>query len=261
MAGGAGDSGAVGASRARPFAGTGEGGMPHRNARAPAIAGVTPATGPTPPTTSGARAPATTGTPLVPPAAREGVLRGFGVGRGPPVDTRSDGPVKVTSTAPSVSVRYVRSATVASRSSVAGAGWPYEFPAPAETTATLGRTASRNAWVLADFEPWWATFSRSTGGSPRASSSGSTPSSTSPMSRNRCGPTSPSSTIETLLIDAPPSGGRSGTRLKSGQSTRRRIESTVNRSPVDNRPCGVPPAASVSLQASYPAPGPRIPGS
>lgn len=135
------------------------------------------------------------------------------------------------------------------------------LPAPADATATFGRAASRNGWVLAVFEPWWATFRRSTDGIPRASNSGSTPCSTSPISRNRWGPTSPSSTIETLLIDVPPSGGRSGTRFGSGQRTRSRIESRVRRSPVDSRPCGGPPFASTLLQASYPGPGPTIPGS
>ncbi len=181
---------------------------------------------------------------------RVGVARGFGVGRGPLVATRSAWPVNVTSTAPSVSVRYVRPATLASRSIVAGAGWPYGFPAPADATATFGRAASRNACVLAVFEPWWATLRRSTGGIPRSSSSGSTPSSTSPIRRNRCDPTSPSSTIETLLIDAPPSGGRSGTRFGSGQRTRNRIESSVSRSPVERRPRGGPPFASTWSQAS-----------
>ena len=53
-----------------------------------------------------------------------GVLRGFGAGRGPFAETRRPWPVKVTSTVPSVSVRYVRSAIAASRWSVDGAGWP-----------------------------------------------------------------------------------------------------------------------------------------
>ena len=57
--------------------------------------------------------------------------------------------------------------------SVARAGWPYVLPAPAEATATRGRTASTNAWVVAVRLPWWATLRRSTRGRPRASSAGS----------------------------------------------------------------------------------------
>lgn len=74
-------------------------------------------------------------------------------GRGPDVFTRIDCPSSATSTVPSVSVRYVRPASSCSRSIVAGAGWPYGLPAPADATATLGRTRSRNARVLAVFDP------------------------------------------------------------------------------------------------------------
>jgi hypothetical protein len=251
-----GDSGAVGGSAGASFDVIEDAGRPHRNAGAGArlvavirvipvipvvaAAAVASVAGPT----SAVAAPAAL------PVDRGAVLRGFGEGRGPPVETRSELPAKATSTAPSVSVRKVRPATPARRSRVAGAGWPYELPAPADTTATFGRAASRNGSVLAVLEPWWATLRRSTVGIPRARSSGSTPSSTSPMRRNRCGPISPSSTIETLLIAVPPSGGRSGTRFGSGQSTRNRIESSVSRSPVESRPCGVPPPSSTSLQAS-----------
>jgi hypothetical protein len=61
--------------------------------------------------------------------------------------------VKVTSTVPFVSVRYVFPAIAARRWIVDGAGCPYGFPAPAETTATFGRAASRNGSVDAVFEP------------------------------------------------------------------------------------------------------------
>lgn len=219
-AGGGGASGATGGSRTSRSGAGSTAGTPHRKDAA---------RGPRPPA-AGALAVA------------RGVARGFGVGLGPLVATRTPWPVNVTSTDPSPSVRYVARATASSRASVSGVGWPYGLPAPAETTATRGRTADRNASVEAVLEPWWATFSRSTVGSPRATSSGSTPSSASPISRNRCGPTSPSSTIETLLIDVPPSGGCSGTRFGSGHRTRNRIESTVSRSPVDSRPRGGPPS-------------------
>jgi len=76
-----------------------------------------------------------------------------GVTRGPLVRTRIAPPSNATSTVPSVSVRYVRRASSASRSIVAGAGWPYGLPAPAETTATFGWTACRNARVVAVREP------------------------------------------------------------------------------------------------------------
>ena len=77
-----------------------------------------------------------------------------GVWRGPLVFTRIADPSNATSTVPSVSVRYVVSAIARSRSIVDGAGWPYGFPAPAETIAKRGRTASRNASVVAVLDPW-----------------------------------------------------------------------------------------------------------
>jgi hypothetical protein len=55
--------------------------------------------------------------------------------------------VRSTSTEPSVSVRRTCGTRALSRAIVAGAGWPYGFPAPAETTATDGATASRKAGV------------------------------------------------------------------------------------------------------------------
>ena len=73
--------------------------------------------------------------------------------RGPVVRTLTDGPSNETSTVPSVSVRYVARAIAWSRSIVAGAGCPYGLPLPDETTATRGRTASRNAGVLEVREP------------------------------------------------------------------------------------------------------------
>ena len=220
-----GASGATGGRMTRPGDPGVAGGIPHRNRTGGEIAD--------------SRAAA---------AARSGVGRGRV--RGPAVLTRSPPLSIATSTAPSVSVRYVRPASSWSRSSVAGAGWPYGLPAPDDTTATDGRTASRNSRVDAVPDPWWATFSRSTCGSPRARSSGSTPSSISPASRNLRPATSPRSTIETLLIPVPVSLGRSGTRLGSGQSTRNRIASRVSRSPVERRPCGGPPSARTADHAS-----------
>jgi hypothetical protein len=54
---------------------------------------------------------------------------------------------RVISTVPSSSVRKTLAPCSRSRAIVPGAGWPYGFPAPADATATLGRTASRNASV------------------------------------------------------------------------------------------------------------------
>ena len=75
-----------------------------------------------------------------------------------------------------------------------------------------------------------------------------------PRCRRRAGTvrpaTSPRSTIETLLMPVPVSGGRSGTRFGSGQSTRNRIASSVSRSPVESRPCGGPPSARTAAHAS-----------
>ncbi len=73
----------------------------------------------------------------------------------------------VTATEPSVSVRRTRAPVAARRSIVERAGWPYGLPAPAETIATRGRTASRKAGVEAVALPWWATLRMSIGGRPR----------------------------------------------------------------------------------------------
>jgi hypothetical protein len=96
-----------------------------------------------------------TRTAPVTPTARvaTGVDPALPVDRAPPAFTRMAAPSKATSTVPSVSVRYVRPASSCSRSMVDGAGWPYGLPAPAETTATRGWTASRNGLVLAVREP------------------------------------------------------------------------------------------------------------
>ena len=56
---------------------------------------------------------------------------------------------KVTVTVPSTSVRYTLAPVATSRSTVARVGCPYGLSAPAEAMATRGRTASRNASVLA----------------------------------------------------------------------------------------------------------------
>jgi hypothetical protein len=56
-------------------------------------------------------------------------------------------------TVPSRSVRRTRAPAAASLSRVAFAGWPYGLPAPAEATATRGRTASTNGWVVAVLLP------------------------------------------------------------------------------------------------------------
>jgi len=90
-----------------------------------------------------------------------------------------------TVTDPSTSVRYTRAPVAANRSSVRRAGWPYGLPVPADATAIFGRTAARKASVVAVLLPWWATLSRSTGGSPSANNDGSTSCSTSPASRKR----------------------------------------------------------------------------
>ena len=65
---------------------------------------------------------------------------------------------------------------------------------------------------------------------------GSTSSSTSPVSRTRRPSTSPSRTIETSLIPRPESGGSRGTVRGSGQSTSNRMSSTASRSPVTSVP-------------------------
>lgn len=69
--------------------------------------------------------------------------------RGPSVRTVIPDPSKPTTTVPSRSVRSIRAPTATSRSIVAFDGCPYGFPAPADATATLGRTASTNACVVA----------------------------------------------------------------------------------------------------------------
>jgi len=56
---------------------------------------------------------------------------------------------------------------------------------------------------------------------------GSISSSISPVRRNRRAPTDPSSTIETLLIPVPSSGGSSGISPAIGQSTVIAISSTA----------------------------------
>ena len=69
--------------------------------------------------------------------------------RAPSVRTVIPVPSKPTTTVPSRSVRSTRAPVWANRSIVAAAGWPYGFPAPADATATFGRTASMNACVVA----------------------------------------------------------------------------------------------------------------
>jgi hypothetical protein len=54
-----------------------------------------------------------------------------------------------TTTVPSRSVRSTRAPAAVSRSIVALAGCPYGLSAPAEATATFGRTAATNASVVA----------------------------------------------------------------------------------------------------------------
>ena len=190
--------------------------------------------------------------------------------RTPPASLVFRGPEAVTSiapagsivieTVPSVSVRSTRAPVPWRRSIVERAGCPYGLPAPADTIATRGWTASRKAGVDAVALPWWATFRMSTGGRPRLASSGSTSSSTSPVSRNRRPATSPSSTTETSLMPRPASGGSSGTRPGSGQRTRSRIPSRPIDAPVASSPCGGAPGRSRSLaNARYPGPGPRMP--
>lgn len=60
---------------------------------------------------------------------------------------------KPTTTVPSRSVLRTRAPAAARRSRVALAGWPYGLPAPAEATATRGRTASTNGCVVAVLLP------------------------------------------------------------------------------------------------------------
>ena len=93
-------------------------GMPQRYAAATGFAGIAPGL------------PATTARPRPPSAC-----------------ALAKAPSRVTTTVPSVSVRNTSALCARRRSIVAGAGWPYGLPAPAETAAMLGRTASRNAPV------------------------------------------------------------------------------------------------------------------
>lgn len=66
----------------------------------------------------------------------------------PPVARASTGPgPRSTVTEPSSSVRKTCAPAAVSRSTVAGAGWPYGLPRPAEITAMPGRVVARNAAV------------------------------------------------------------------------------------------------------------------
>jgi len=56
-------------------------------------------------------------------------------------------------TVPSRSVRKTRAPIAANRSIVERAGCPYGLPAPADATATFGRTACRNGSVVAVLLP------------------------------------------------------------------------------------------------------------
>ena len=160
-------------------------------------------------------------------------------------------PSKARVTVPSRSVRKTWAPIARSRSSVERAGWPYGLPAPAEATAMAGRTASTNGSVVAVRLPWWATLRKSTRGNPAASSFGSMSCSTSPASRNRLAPTVPSSTIDTLLMSVPVSGGEAGTWPRIGHITRIVISSTAIRSPAATVECaGEPARPSRSSQAA-----------
>lgn len=75
--------------------------------------------------------------------------RGTVAARAPSVRTRSRAASKVTTTVPSRSVRRTRAPAAARRSMVARVGWPYGLSAPADATATFGRTRSTKAWVVA----------------------------------------------------------------------------------------------------------------
>ena len=77
------------------------------------------------------------------------------VGCGRPPDERTVMPLgsKPTVTLPSRSVRNTRAPRASMRDSVAGDGWPYGLPVPAEATAIVGSTASRNASVDAVLLP------------------------------------------------------------------------------------------------------------
>ncbi len=186
---------------------------------------------------------------------------GLAAARRAPVEvTRRPSSRSSTVTEPSSSVRNTRAPVSRSRARVDRAGCPYVLPAPALATATRGRSTSSSGCVVAVALPWWATLSTSSRGRPRASSSGSTPSSTSPVSRNRRPFASPRSTIDTLLIPVPLSGGSSGTVPGSGQSTDRATSPSRIAAPVARIPRGGP-SWSLASQAAQPGPGPRIPGS
>jgi hypothetical protein len=72
--------------------------------------------------------------------------------RGSRRTTGPPGP-NVTDTLPSTSVRKTRAPAAARRSIVERVGWPYGLSAPAEAIATRGRTAARNASVVAVRDP------------------------------------------------------------------------------------------------------------
>ena len=86
-------------------------------------------------------------------------------------------------------------------------------------------------------------------------------SSASPIRRNRCPSTVPSSTIETLLMAVPVSGGRRGTAPGSGHSTRKAMLSSAIVSPVASPSVRRSCASSHDANARYPGPGPSMPGS
>jgi hypothetical protein len=135
-------AGVATATGAVPFAGP-EAGPAPRAVRVPATAAGDPAAGTMPHRNRLRRASAT--------AAVTGPGRGAVAAdrRAPAVVTRSPSSRSSISTLPSRSVRYTRAPESRRRASVEPAGWPYEFPVPAEATATRGRTASRNPCVVA----------------------------------------------------------------------------------------------------------------
>ena len=175
--------------------------------------------------------------------------------------TLSACPSRATSSVPSRSVRYVATPWATNRASVAGARCPNVFFAPTEIRPTVGSIALSRASVVAVRLPWWATLRTSMWGRPRATRTGSTPSSMSPVSRKRCEPTEPSSTIDTLLIPVPVSGGARGTLPGSGQSTRNETPSSAKRSPVERGALCTPRSESAASKAAYAGPGPVMPGS
>jgi hypothetical protein len=78
---------------------------------------------------------------------------------------------------------------------------------PAEMAAIAGRTASSSAGVVDECDPWWPTFSSSTGASmPREASAASTGASASPVRSASNPPVDTSSTTEPLLISPSGSG-------------------------------------------------------